>query len=97
MTRTAPAVAEVTAALQACVEAFEQFGVELAGGEVAEHRPNVYTNQVLVPVTRRVFELRDVEPAADCLAERNVALRVAVLVNLALQPRQRDLRRAVCL
>lgn len=44
MTRATPAVAEVTAALQSCVEAFEQLGVQLAGGKVAEHRPNIYTH-----------------------------------------------------
>jgi hypothetical protein len=95
MTRAMPPVAEVTAALQSCVEAFEQFGVQFAGGEVAEHRPNVHTHQVLVPVTRGVLELGDLQPAADGLAERDVRLGLAVLVDLALQPRQSDLRGTV--
>lgn len=83
MTGATPAVAEVAAPLQSCVEAFEQFGVQLAGGKVAERRPNVHTHQILVPVTRGVLELRNVEPAADCLAERDIGLRLAVLVNQA--------------
>jgi len=72
MTRATPAVTKLTAALQSRVEAFEQLGVQLARGKGAEHRPNVHTHQVLVPVTCGVLELRDLEPATDCLAERYV-------------------------
>jgi hypothetical protein len=48
---------------------------------------------LLSPAPR--LELGDIEPAADCLAERDVGLWVAILVDLALQPRQRDLGSAV--
>ena len=95
MTRATPTIAEVTAALQSGVEAFEQLGVQLAGGEVAERRSDVQAHQVLVPVTRGVLELGDLQPAADGRAERDVRLRLAVLVDLALQPRQSDLRGTV--
>jgi hypothetical protein len=72
MTRATPAAAEVTAALQSCVQALEQLGVQLPGDEVAECWPDVETDEVVVPVARGVFELRDVEPPVDCLAERDV-------------------------
>jgi hypothetical protein len=95
MTRATPTTAQVTAALQSRIEAFQQFGVQLPRGEVAERRPDVETHQVLVPVARGVLEPHDVEPATDRLAERDVGLRVVVLVDLALQPGQRDLGSAV--
>lgn len=95
MTHRRPPVAQRPAPLQARVEALQQLRVELRRGQLAEGGIDVDPNQVLVSVTRGVFEFGDLKPLAHRLANRDPRLRVAVLIHLGLQPRQGDLGRGI--
>jgi hypothetical protein len=86
-----PAGAELTAAVQPGVEAFEELGVELGGGQITEGRHDVEPDQVVVPLPGGVLELGHLEPLLDGLTDREPCLWVCLLVDLALQPGERDL------
>src|ERR687897_1013183 len=86
-----PAGAELTAAVQAGVEAFEELGVELGCRQITEGRHDVEPDQVVVPLPGGVLELGHVEPLLDGLADREPCLWVCLLVDLALEPGERDL------
>ncbi|MCA1702564.1 MAG: hypothetical protein LC808_04565 [Actinobacteria bacterium] len=58
---------------------------------------DVQPDQVVVPLAGCLLELGDVEPLRDGLPNRDVALRVLVFVDLALQLGQRLLRGGVAL
>ncbi len=81
-----PAGAHRPAAVQSGVEALQELGVEPRGGECPERRHHVEPDEVLVALARRVLQDRDVEPLLDRLPDRDVGLRLLVLVDLALQP-----------
>ena len=83
--------AQFAAAMQPGVEALQELGVDLAGGHVPERRVDVQADQVVVALAGGVLELGDLEPLRDGLAHGDRGLRVLVLVDLALELRQRDL------
>jgi hypothetical protein len=88
--RTAVAEA-IPAALQPGVKPLQQLNVHLRRGQLTERRADVDPHQVLVPLPGGVLQLRDLQPLADRLAQRDRRLGVPVLVHLALQPGQRHL------
>jgi hypothetical protein len=60
---------------------------------VAERGPDVDPDQVVVPIASRLSKPCDIEPLIDRLADRDVGLRVHLVVDRALELGQRDLGR----
>lgn len=67
------------------VEALQQLDVDLSSRHVAEGRQDVKPDQVVVALAGGVLKLDDVEPLRDGSAHGDVALRVLVLIDLALE------------
>lgn len=84
--------AHLAAAPEPRVEALEQLGVELPRGEPAEGRADVQAEETFVALPRRRLELGDLEPLLNNLADRDGAPRVPLLVDLAEELGELDLR-----
>ena len=87
MVAAASSIAAVLAFPESCVELLEQFWVEL--GELGSAEDGLYglAVEALVAFARRVFEVSDLEPLLDELADQDLALRLALLVDLVEQLR----------
>jgi hypothetical protein len=85
--RRAPA-AQLPAALQPGVQPLEKLGVEPARLHVTEARLDVQPVEVLVPLTSRDLEIRDLQPLRDRLADGDRRLRMPPFVHTVLQSSQ---------
>jgi hypothetical protein len=70
---------------------YQELGVELGCGKITEGRHDVEPDQVVVPLPGGVLELGHLEPLLDGLPDREPCPWMCLLVDLALEPGERDL------
>jgi hypothetical protein len=76
------------------IEALQELRVELPGGEVAERGGEVQPDQPVIALSGVVLQFGDLEPLGEHAANADVAARMLLLVDQALQSAELALRRS---